>query len=197
MSCPPEAVLDYWIGALDANGLPAPHVRRRWFQGGPAVDEEIGKRFGETLDDALAGRLEDWAGSPGGAVALVVVLDQFSRNVHRGNAAAFAGDERALALARSAVESGSHERVEPALRYFLYMPFEHAEDRDMQQWAVDLFGELASASSEALFAGGVDYARRHQRVIERFGRFPARNAVLGRVSTASEIEYLKANPSGF
>lgn len=188
----PRPVLDFWFGSDDA-------VDPRWFKGGEAFDREIDRRFGATIDAALAGELDDWAASADGALALVLVLDQFTRNVYRGTPRAFAGDARALALARRLVDSGEHRRLPPLQRWFAYMPLEHAEDLTLQQQCVGLFEALAAEPGpqrEAL-AGALDYARRHHDVIARFGRFPHRNAILGRASTDEEAAFLLQPGSSF
>jgi uncharacterized protein (DUF924 family) len=188
----PAAVLDFWFGYADA-------VDARWFKGGEAFDREIAERFGATIAAALAGDLEGWAARPEGTLALIVVLDQFTRNVHRGTPRAFAGDSRALALARRLVDSGEHLRLPPLRRWFAYMPLEHAEDLAVQQRCVAWFEALTAEGGphrEAL-AGALDYARRHHDVIARFGRFPHRNAILGRTSTPEEAAFLLQPGSSF
>ncbi len=195
---PPRAseLLDCWFGKLDDAGLPDPAVSQRWFRGGPAFDQELRQRFGRDVEAALAGEREAWASTPSGRLALVLLLDQLTRNIQRGTAGAFAGDARALQHAVLALEGGEDQRLRPIERCFLYMPFEHAEDREQQVRAVLLFESLASGG-EPLLLGGLDWARRHQRVIERFGRFPSRNLVLGRSSTPEELAFLAETPAGF
>ena len=188
----PSAVLAFWFGSADA-------VDPRWFRRSDAFDQEIGGRFGAAVQDALAGRLDVWAARPEGALALILLLDQFTRNMHRGKPAAFAGDAQALGLARQLVDSGSHLRLPPLQRWFAYMPLEHAEDRAVQEQCVRLFEVLAAEAGphrEAL-TGALDYARRHRDVVVRFGRFPHRNAILGRASSAEEAAYLLQPGSGF
>jgi uncharacterized protein (DUF924 family) len=188
----PDEVLAFWFGPSDA-------VDRRWFNGGAAFDREIAERFGATIDAALAGALDGWVSTTDGARALVVVLDQFTRNVFRGTPRAFAGDPRALRVASALVDAGVDGRLAPLARWFVYLPFEHAEDLALQQRSVALFERLAAdsgAHAEAL-ASALDYARRHRDVIDRFGRFPHRNAILGRASTADEVEFLRQPGSGF
>ncbi len=188
----PAQVLDFWFGAGDA-------VDRRWFAGGETFDREIGERFGATIDAALAGDLDDWSTTRDGALALVVVLDQFTRNAHRGTPRAFAGDAKALALAQRLVDAGDDRRLPPLARWFVYMPFEHAEDLAAQQRSVALFEALAAEAGPQREAvdGALDYARRHRDVIVRFGRFPHRNAILGRADTADEAAFLRQPGSRF
>jgi uncharacterized protein (DUF924 family) len=169
--------------------------RPEWFRKDAAFDATVRERFGATLEAALAGRLLDWHGSPPSALARVLVLDQFTRNAFRDTPRAFAGDALALVAATDMVARGDDRHLAPVQRSFVYLPFEHAEDRAMQHKAVSLFEQLA-ADAPAL-ADLVTWARKHQEVIERFGRFPHRNAILGRTSTAEELTYLAQPSSGF
>lgn len=194
-----EDLLAYWFGPLDADGLAGQAVTSRWFAGGPAFDAELGRRFGDLHREARAGRLDRWAATPRGRLALVVLLDQLSRNLHRGSAEAFAGDARALALAREALAQGEDRRLRLSERVFLLLPFEHAEDLAAQEVAVAGFRALAAEApprGQELFTGFLDYAVRHHAVIERFGRFPHRNQALGRATSEAEAAYL-AREGGF
>lgn len=186
-------VLDFWFLAPDnpAHG----QSRAEWFRKDDAFDAQIRERFGALIDTALAGGLQDWAATPRSALAQILVLDQFTRNVYRGTPRAFAGDAQALELAIALVENGQDQELEPTLRSFVYMPFEHAEDLAMQARAVELF-QLLTQSREG-FESMLDYAQRHQEVIARFGRFPHRNAILGRASTAEEETFLQQPGSSF
>lgn len=181
-------VLDFWFADATA-------PRAEWFRKDPAFDARIRERFGPRVDEALAGRHDDWAGTPEGALALIVVLDQFTRNLFRDDPRAFAGDARALATARRLVAAGDDQRLPPLQRAFAYMPFEHAEDLAAQDEAVRLFTALAARSP--MHAEMLDYAHRHRDVIVRFGRFPHRNETLGRVSTPEELAFLQQPGSRF
>jgi uncharacterized protein (DUF924 family) len=185
-------VLDFWFGAPD--GPEHGRAREAWFRKDPAFDDEIRARFGSLLDDAGAGRLDGWADTDSGALALLLVCDQFPRNLHRGDARAFALDARALALARRLVAEGRDARLSPLERVFVYLPFEHAESLDAQHEAVRLFGTLRD---DPVAGGYLEWAIRHFEVVERFGRFPHRNDVLGRASTAEELEFLARPGSRF
>lgn len=196
MSDPIEAIHAFWFGELDADGRCLTDRHSRWFGGDPATDAACRKRFGDYLDRALDGELDHWADTDRGLVALVVLLDQFSRNIHRGSALAFAGDGRALALARTAIASGRHLALPAIHRVFLYLPLEHCEDLETQDRCVALFRELEDAMGDALFAGFTRYAVAHREVIAQFGRFPHRNAALGRTSSPEELAYL-ATHGGF
>lgn len=189
-----QNVLDFWF--LPASDPQYGSERAQWFRKDDAFDAAIGARFGTAIDLAVAGGLREWdAGGPEGVLARILVLDQFTRNAHRGQPASFAGDALALAAATALVDSGVDTRLTPHQRWFAYMPFEHAEDARMQERAVTLFAALASV--DARFNGALDYAVRHRAVIARFGRFPHRNAILGRASSADELAFLQLPGAGF
>jgi uncharacterized protein (DUF924 family) len=175
-------VLDFWF-----QGDPTVWRTDPWFRKNSAFDEEIRVRFGEAVAQAQAGAWEDWSTHPSGALALLLLLDQFARNLHRGNAQAFAGDARALRTARAAVAAGFDLALTPIQRVFLYLPFEHSETD--QDESVRLFESLPSSDWPD---GVVQYAHQHRAVIQQFGRFPHRNAALGRVSTPEEVQWLAA-----
>jgi uncharacterized protein (DUF924 family) len=186
-------VVAFWFGepAERAHG----RAREAWFRKDPAFDDAIRSRFRGLPDEARAGGLDGWEnGGDDGALALLLVCDQFPRNLFRGDARAFALDSRALALARRLVAQGRDARLRPVERAFVYLPFEHAESLADQREAVRLFGALRGDPD----AGGyLDWAVRHLDVIERFGRFPHRNQALGRVSTAQERAFLAQPGSRF
>ena len=190
------AVLDFWFGPTDDPGHGQP--RKAWFTKDEAFDASIAQRFGPLIEDALAGRLDDWVTKPIEplpALALVIVLDQFTRNAFRGTARAFAGDARALQVARAMVASGADRSLTGVQRQFAYLPFEHAEDFSHQRTSVQLFEQLAK--DDPARADLVEWAQRHLDIVERFGRFPHRNAALGRTSTAEEEVFLLTPGSGF
>lgn len=188
-----QAVLDFWFGAPDSPDYG--RKRNVWFRKNAAFDAQLRERFGALIDAGRAGALDAWTATPCGTLALVIVLDQFSRNCHRGTALAFAGDDSALALAQQLVLSGA-DRLLPTRfhRMFAYLPFEHSESMDVQRESLRRFGELAHEPDCAEF---YDYAVRHALVIERFGRFPHRNAALARVSTDAELAFLREPGSSF
>jgi len=189
-----QEVLDFWFGA--PGSLDAGKPRREWFVKQDAFDALVRARFGATIEQALAGGLREWDDEgPQGALARILVLDQLTRNAHRDTPTAFAGDALALAAARRLVDSGADRQLPPLQRAFVYMPFEHAEDAYMQERAVELFGVLAA--EQPGFDEMLDYAHRHRGVIARFGRFPHRNAILGRASTPEETEFLRQPGSRF
>lgn len=187
----PRDVLEFWFGAPNAADAGAP--RDFWFRRSAATDELIRTRFGADVEAALRGERDAWSQTVDGARALILLLDQFTRNIFRDTPRAFAGDARALEVARALVAAGADRALAPLQRWFVYLPFEHSESLDAQRESLRLFGELAAAGlPEAL-----DWARRHFEVIERFGRYPHRNAILGRASSAEELAYLAQPGAGF
>lgn len=188
------AILEFWFGTLDAAGVPAPDVERRWFGADERLDAEIRARFEADLRNAAGGRLVRWEQEARGALALVILFDQFPRNMYRGTPRAFLFDEHARAVATRALRAGHEAALWPVERVFLYLPFEHAESADDQAESVRRFGALVDAVPEEQkerFRAFLHHAERHRDVIERFGRFPHRNAMLGRESTPEERAYLE------
>jgi uncharacterized protein (DUF924 family) len=184
-----EEILDFWFG-------PEPGARRaEWFRKDPDFDALIAARFGALVEAALAGELDAWMQQPRGALARLILLDQFTRNIHRGSARAFAGDAQALAAARDILAHGWDRGYLGVQRSFVYLPFEHAEDLAAQQQSMELFEQLGR--DDPAQQGLLEWARRHQEIIERFGRFPHRNAALGRASTEDELAFLAEPGSGF
>ena len=189
----PQEVLDFWFGAPGS----AEHgtQRKAWFVKDAVFDRQVAERFGATIERALRGELDAWAATHEGALARIVVLDQLTRNAFRGDRRAFAGDAQALAGASALVGSRQDEMLSPLQRAFAYLPFEHAEGMAMQDEAVRLFTRLVAVAPE--LQSMADYAHKHRAVIERFGRFPHRNAILGRRSTAEEQDFIDTPGTGF
>jgi uncharacterized protein (DUF924 family) len=188
-----RSVLDYWFG--DAGGSAAALGARMRFWFGSGHDAEIREKFGELARRAADGELAAWADSPRRRLALILLLDQMPRNLHRGTVEAFAQDEKALALALSGMQVGADAALSPVERMFFYMPLQHAESREVQDESVAAFRRLAAEAPQEMrgaFDEGLKYAELHRQIIERFGRFPHRNRVLGRDSTREEIEYLES-----
>jgi len=183
-------VIDFWFGAP-----PRETQRPEWFRKDEAFDAQIRARFGAWVEEALQGGLRDWDATPEGALARILLLDQFTRNVFRGSARAFAGDALALAAARSLVARGDDRALSGVMRQFVYLPFEHAEDAAAQRESLRLFAALGR--EHPALDGLLLWARRHAEIVARFGRYPHRNAALGRESTPAEVEFLRRPGSGF
>ncbi len=177
----PDAVLDFWFTEI----TPA-----QWWKVDAAFDAALAERFGALHAGAVQGELHAWRATPRGRLAEVIVLDQFSRNIHRGTARAFAADPMALALAQEAVAGGHDAVLPPIERGFLYMPWMHSESRAIHAQAVVLFTRLGDE-------GSLRFEKAHQAIIERFGRYPHRNAILGRASTLEEMQFLREPGSRF
>lgn len=188
-------VLDFWF--LPAGDPGHGRFRTQWFRKDAAFDDAIRTRFGDAVESALAGGFADWEATAEGGLALILLLDQFTRNLFRDTARAFAGDARALALAHEMVASGRDKNLPPLRRWFVFMPFEHSEALIDQERSVALFAGLRREAQEPAFESAYDYAVRHREIVERFGRFPHRNAALGRASTPAEIAFLAQPGSGF
>jgi uncharacterized protein (DUF924 family) len=187
---------DFWFGELDDMGLCASDRNELWFGASDHTDSTCRARFGTSLVKALRGELDHWAQTDRGLIALIVLLDQFSRNIHRGTPQAFAGDPKAQALAQVAIRGDRYQRLPPIHRVFLYLPLEHSENLAAQEQCVALFNEMAQLSGHPQFDHFRRYAAAHRDVIAQFGRFPHRNAMLGRPSSQAELAYL-AEHGGF
>lgn len=172
----PVEVLDYWLGDVGPEG---------WYVGGDEIDAAIRDRWGDLWTAAHGGGLEHWIDGPAPTLAYLLVTDQFSRNIHRGKALAFATDPQARAAARRAVDAGWDMDVPVPERQFMYLPFEHSEDAEDQSLSVRLFEERMPEAAENIL-----HAHAHAEVIRRFGRFPFRNAALGRPDTEEEARFL-------
>jgi uncharacterized protein (DUF924 family) len=190
-------VLAFWFG--EPVSAERETFRKLWFEKSDAADREIADRFGALIERALRGELANWSNEPESALAQIVLLDQFTRNVFRNTPRAFAGDARALAAATAMVGRRQDEALPALQRSFVYMPFEHAEGLGAQDEAVRLFTRLLESTPQASpgLRSMLDYAEKHRAVIRRFGRFPHRNAILGRHSTPDEIAFLEQPGSRF
>lgn len=189
MNAEVDQVLAYWFGRTAAERATK---QQQWFSGSPEIDDEIRGQFGELVERARAGELAHWGDTPRGALAWLILVDQFSRNLHRGRAEAFRCDPQALAWARAHLAHGRFDDLSPSEQLFALLPLEHAEDLDAQKECVARLIRLA-LRDQAAFAElreAIEWARKHLDVIARFGRFPHRNAVLGRPSTPEEVDYL-------
>jgi uncharacterized protein (DUF924 family) len=184
-------ILSFWFGELDQRGLCDPGQHQLWFRKSDDTDRRCRTGFGDQVAMALAGELDQWAQSDRGLMALVLLLDQFTRNIYRDTPAAFAGDSRALELAVAAINSGRHTRLPAIHGVFLYLPLEHSENMRDQDRCVALLTGLADEVGIEQFQEFARYAEAHRQVIAQFGRFPHRNAILDRKSTETELAYLE------
>tara|TARA_R110001599_G_scaffold353885_1_gene602461 strand:+ start:34488 stop:35078 length:591 start_codon:yes stop_codon:yes gene_type:complete len=186
-----NTIHQFWFGRLDDTGFAAPAHSQLWFRASEETDAALRSRFDNLVTQALAGELNHWAEDDKGLIALVLLLDQFTRNIYRGTPESFAGDDMAQQLVQQILASGRHTALPPIHQVFLFMPLEHCESVAAQQQCIRLFGELAAGSDAVRIEEFARYAVAHRDVIARFGRFPHRNTILGRESTAEELAYLE------
>jgi uncharacterized protein (DUF924 family) len=195
-----QPILDFWFGAGATDAESIEQKSALWWGGNSALDGEIKERFGILREDAVCGRLNDWVDMPRGRLALIILIDQFSRNILRNDARAFAHDALARTWCVEGIENAVDRRLRPIECVFLYLPLEHSESMADQDRAVALFTVLLDGAAETqreAFANFLDFARRHRDIIARFGRFPHRNRVLGRASTPAEQAFLQQPGSSF
>ncbi len=195
-----EEVIEEWFGPLAADGRASEAKRQRWWKKDPEFDAHLRHQYGDDVDDALAGGLTELEAQHPGSLALILLLDQFTRNIYRDTPQMYAGDERALALCCQLLDTGAVERYPWGHRAFIYMPLMHSEDLEQQERCVECFAELATLAPEPLratFANNHQFAIAHRDIVARFGRFPHRNDVLGRESTPEEVEFLQQPGSSF
>jgi uncharacterized protein (DUF924 family) len=200
-----RSVRDYWFGRLPLSADALESRLRFWFadDGADAQrerDAEIRARFGALSERAVGGELADWADGPRGRLSLIILLDQFPRNMFRGTARAFAGDARALALALSGMQSAADAALDVVERLFFYIPLQHAENHEAQEESIAAYRRLVNEAPAELrpsFVDSLQWAEKHRAIIERFGRFPARNAALGRASTSEEQQWLATEGETF
>ena len=194
------SLLETWFGSTDVTATPAPALREAWFMPPPGWDDALEARFGGWPDRAAAGELASWGEAPAGALATTLVCDQLPRNLFRGAARAFAFDARALAAAQEVLQAGQDQALGPYQRVFILLPFQHAESADMQDRSVDEFRRLIAESPDDLkedMAAYLPFAESHRDIVKRFGRFPHRNAVLGRESTPGETAFMRDGGPSF
>ena len=172
-----DEVLDFWFSE---------RVKPMWFNSTPEFDDELRDKFLETYQAGIRGELSGWEKTPQGALALVICLDQFPLNMFRGKVESFEGERPSLEVAQRAIENGFDQQLEGAHKAFLYLPFMHSEDMDHQDRSVELF-------SKAGLKDNLHWAKHHRGIVQRFGRFPHRNAILGRENTPEEISYLQSD----
>ena len=200
MTAPWQPLLEWWFGTLESPNEIAADKGKLWFGKRDSQDLEAQTRFGDWVEQALAGGLTDWAQCPEGWLALVLLLDQLPRMIFRDTPKSFSGDLRAQALVAQGIAADFDRQLQPIQRVFIYLVFEHCENLAVQNEAVSRYIDLVAQQPEAdqkLFTDYLSYAEKHQQVIARFGRFPHRNAVLGRESTAEELAFLSGPGSRF
>ncbi|MDD0995630.1 DUF924 domain-containing protein [Pseudomonas sp. TNT2022 ID1044] len=200
MTAPWQPLLEWWFGTSESAKEVAAQKGRLWFGKRDSQDLEARERFGDWVEQALAGGLTEWAQRPEGWLALVLLLDQLPRMIFRDSPKSFSGDLRAQALVAQGIAADFDRQLQPIQRVFIYLVLEHCEHLAVQNECISRYIELVAQQSEddrALFADYLDYAEKHQKVIAQFGRFPHRNAVLGRESTAEELAFLSKPGSRF
>lgn len=195
-----QDILKFWFGTLDKTGAVMPEKSKRWFQKDVAFDQDIARRFDEYLMPGVWGAFDRWLENDLGRVALIVLLDQFPRNIYRGQPKSFYFDQKALHLSRDCIQSKQFLKLATPYAYFTLMPTMHSELLEAQELGIESFKELLAVTDEgqkALISAALDYAIRHRDIVARFGRFPHRNEILGRESTAEEMDFLKEPGSSF
>jgi uncharacterized protein (DUF924 family) len=196
----PFSIRQFWFGDSADDRDTSRQQASLWWSKNDALDRQVRQRFEATLTAAADGQLEAWAATPEGLLALILLTDQFSRNMYRGQARAFAFDALARRWCRLGLEQQFDQALRPIERVFVYLPLEHSEQLADQEQALLLFGRLVSSvppERQDIYSGYLDYAQQHHDVIARFGRFPHRNAILQRPSTAAELEFLTGPRSSF
>ncbi|MEZ5484549.1 MAG: DUF924 family protein [Lysobacteraceae bacterium] len=196
----PEDVLRFWFGDSDDEARQLAWGQPRWFNGGNELDVALTEQFEYTVRAAHRGELDHWAETPQGRLALIVLIDQFSRNIYRGKAGAFVADDHCQRLALDGLRLGDDRKLTRPQRVFFYLPLEHAENLSLQHMSVALFASLideSPASVRGKYASFHDFAVRHRKVIQTFGRFPHRNTALSRENTPAETTYLAQPGAGF
>jgi uncharacterized protein (DUF924 family) len=190
-----DRIYRFWFGDAPAQDAPTAHARmKRWYAGGPEMDAQVREQFGPLVERAVRGELDGWAAEPRGRIALILLLDQFTRNLWRDEPRCYAGDEKAQRLAVDGLDAGLDARLSLEERQFLRMPLAHAENLALQKRnLIETEKNLATVPAPLLpvYAMGIEQSRKYHDVIARFGRFPHRNHVLGRTSTGEENEFLK------
>ena len=193
-------ILTFWFGDLDTDGFAAEDKHRLWFGSRAEDDQALAQRFGNLIEDAINGALTEWEqGDDAANMALILLTDQMPRAVYRGSPRAFAGDPIARRVCKNGIADGRHLRLPPSWRTFYYLPLEHSESLEDQILCVEQFDLLAQAlpAQHDRLTSAIDYARLHYNIIKQFGRFPHRNAVLQRDSTAAELDYLNKTDQRF
>ncbi len=195
-----EKILEFWFGTFPDAWTGDESKYDMWFRNGAAYDAEIFSRFGADYYRAVDGALDNWPESPRGRLALIVLLDQFSRHIHRGTAESFAQDKKSQHLSIEGISAGDDLNLHPVERSFFYLPLEHAEDMELQNLSVEAFRQLIQDVPEQYrkpFEGSLEWAEKHRYVIEKFGRFPELNEILVRESSPEEVAFIEAGEYSF
>jgi uncharacterized protein (DUF924 family) len=195
-----EAILSFWFKEQELSAPQIDHRMDMWFGEDPVFDHEVEKEFGDDVNAACAGRLDHWAAEPHGRLALILLIDQFRRNIYRNSAKAFSKDKLALKLCVEGAMEKKDRSLTPIQRVFFYMPLQHAESRKVQAKSVELYNRLAEVVTltyRETFLTVAQFAELHKDIIDQFGRFPHRNKLLGRENTAQEAEYLAGDSPDF
>lgn len=195
-----QDILKFWFGNLESDQPAGEEISKRWWKKDPDFDKEIESRFKDDILKAASGEYQEWESTAEGRLALIILLDQFTRNVFRNTPQAWAYDEIALKHCLTAIEQGQDRELHTTYASFLYMPLMHAENMQAQDESLKQFQALSERCGEAFkkgIEGSLSSAKHHYSIVERFGRYPHRNAVIGRESTAEELEFLTQKNSSF
>lgn len=195
-------ILDFWFGNLEENETPSEVYRKRWWMKDSEIDREIKSKFSDSLELAKTGGLDNWKMDTDGTLALILLFDQFSRNIFRDTSEAFSQDQKAIEICLNGINQQFDKELHPVQRAFYYMPLMHSEDMDMQEKSIECFSNLrnlyTAPQSIAITVSGIfEYAMRHYEIINRFGRYPHRNTILRRESTPEEVKFLTEPGSSF
>ena len=195
-------VLHFWFGDLKKNEVPGDDKQKSWWMKDTEYDKRIKDNFGNDLKMAINGELDYWKTSPEGSLALIILLDQFSRNIYRDTSKAFSQDNKSIQICLEGIEKGFDKKLHPVQRIFYYIPLMHSEDIDMQEKSLKYFSGLSEQYKEQksiadVVSNSYEFAVKHYDIIKRFGRYPHRNEILGRESTPDEIEFLKQPGTSF
>lgn len=197
-----ERILDFWFGDLKENEIPSEEHRKKWWIKDPENDLQIKNQFGDLLELAKMGALDSWKTASDGSLALIILLDQFSRNIYRDDKKAFTQDEMAVRICLEGIEKGYDKKLHPVKRTFFYMPLMHSENMKIQERSVECFSNLAYEFTKPetiakTVSGSHEYALKHYEIVKRFGRYPHRNDILERESRPDELEFLSGPGSSF
>ena len=195
-------IIRFWFGKLNENGVPSKEKQKIWWIKDPKIDEFIKKNYEKYIIKAVNEELYQWEKTPDGTLALIIVLDQFSRNVFRNSAKSFTQDKMALKISNACIKNSYDLELEPIMKSFIYMPYMHSEDINDQLESLKKYDELEKESRSnpelhRIIVQSKDFAQKHYEIIKKYGRYPHRNSILGRKSTDEEIEFLKTKGSSF